>query len=140
MDFTTSAEVWLVCCSVLFGMAAMLLYDLFCIWRLAVPAGRSALFIQDLLYWMLLSIACILFLFVTNRGQPRLFILLAALAGPGATGSRWGGWCCRWPLCWRAGCAAPSLRCCACWAHRCVSGAVSGDPNGAFGPCAIAKK
>lgn len=83
MDFSTSFEVWLACCSLLFGMAGMLLYDCFCIWRLAVPAGRGALFVQDLLYWTLLAISCILFLFVVNRGQPRLFILLFALAGAG---------------------------------------------------------
>ncbi|NLT58111.1 MAG: hypothetical protein GXX99_04025 [Clostridiales bacterium] len=83
MGISTSFEVWLACGALLFGMAGMLLYNLFSIWRIAVPAGRRMLFIQDLLYWALLATGCFFFLFVTNRGQPRLFILFFALLGAG---------------------------------------------------------
>ena len=81
MDFSTSFELWLAGCSLLFGAAGMLLYDLFRIWRLALPAGRLSIALQDLLYWTLLSAGCFFFLLFANRGQPRVFILACALAG-----------------------------------------------------------
>ncbi|MBQ2697379.1 MAG: spore cortex biosynthesis protein YabQ [Clostridia bacterium] len=81
MDFSTSFELWLVGCSMLFGAAGMLLYDGFRIWRQLCPAGRAALFLQDLLFWLLLSAGCVLFLLVVNQGQPRLFIFAASLLG-----------------------------------------------------------
>ena len=56
MDFSTSFELWLAGCSALFGAAGMLLYDLFRIWRLMLPAGRLSIVLQDLLYWTLLSL------------------------------------------------------------------------------------
>ncbi len=81
MDFSTSFELWLAGCSILFGAAGMLLYDLFRIWRLMLPAGRLSIVLQDLLYWTLLSVGCFFFLLFANKGQPRVFIFLCALLG-----------------------------------------------------------
>ena len=36
---------------------------------------------QDLLYWVLLTLGCLGFLLFANRGQPRAFILVCALLG-----------------------------------------------------------
>lgn len=81
MDFSTSFELWLAGCSALFGAVGMLLYDLFRIWRLMLPAGRLSIVLQDLLYWTLLSAGCFFFLLYANKGQPRVFILVCALLG-----------------------------------------------------------
>ena len=66
MDFSTSFELWLAGCSALFGAAGMLLYDLFRIWRLMLPAGRLSIVLQDLLYWTLLSAGCFFFLLYSS--------------------------------------------------------------------------
>lgn len=57
------------------------LYDLFRILRLAFPAGRGMLFIQDLLFWILCSIASFLFLLTNSDGVVRVFLLIGELLG-----------------------------------------------------------
>ncbi len=81
MEQSTAFELWLAGCSLLFGAAGMLLFDLFRIWRLAFPTGRVSTDLQDLLYWVLLTLGCLAFLLFANRGQPRAFILVCALLG-----------------------------------------------------------
>ena len=81
MDFSTSFELWLVGCSMLFGAAGMLLYDGFRIWRQLCPAGRAALFLQDLLFWLLLSAGVCCFSSSSTRGSRGcLFSLRRCLA------------------------------------------------------------
>ena len=81
MEYSTTFELWLAGCSLLFGAVGMLLFDLFRIWRQAFPAGRISTDLQDLLYWTLLTLGCLAFLLFANRGQPRVFILVCALLG-----------------------------------------------------------
>ena len=79
--------------SVLFGVLSGVCYECFRLLRyaikLAVKPKRKAVeaackilvFCQDVLYFLVLALFAILFLFVFNRGQLRLSMLLAMLVG-----------------------------------------------------------
>ena len=79
--------------SLLFGVLGGLFYECFRMMRTALQTvdfpkrtafdvlGVILLFLQDLLFFWMLSVAAVLFLFVFNRGQLRLSMLLSMLFG-----------------------------------------------------------
>ena len=77
-DFAYQNQVLLL--SVGFGSLLGLVYDLFRLIRLAV-GRKKAVFLQDLLYFVVAAFLTVLFLLAVNRGSLRLFILLAMAAG-----------------------------------------------------------
>jgi len=67
--------------SAAFGFALGFLYDIFRLLRKKIPTNRFFCIVEDTLFWILSTIATLLFIFVTNAGEIRVFIFLGVLLG-----------------------------------------------------------
>lgn len=67
--------------SVLGGIAAGVLFDLFRTFRRLVKSGAVWVGVQDLLFWLLAACAAFFFLYQYNDGQPRWYIFCGILLG-----------------------------------------------------------
>lgn len=67
--------------AILLGAALGLLYDVFRIVRIAFPAGKARLFVEDVLYFMVCAAASFLFLLTSSDGIVRVFLLIGELIG-----------------------------------------------------------
>lgn len=79
VSVTGQTLVFLAACC--FGAALGAFYDLFRIFRVAVPCSRAAVFVQDIIFWLFCAVASFLFLLYVNTGIVRLFVLLGELLG-----------------------------------------------------------
>jgi len=57
------------------------LYDVFRIIRIAIPCGRIAVFIQDIIYLIICTLLTYLFLIMENSGEIRVFIIEGEIIG-----------------------------------------------------------
>jgi len=78
---TSVNQAYIFACSVVGGIIAALLYDLFRIKRKTIKTGIIATYIEDFIYWVLVSIIMFLLLYFSNDGEIRGFIFLGALLG-----------------------------------------------------------
>lgn len=67
--------------SILLGVAVGIIYDVFCIFRIALPHNPVAVFFEDLLFCMITSFMLILMIFCANYGVVRWFSLMGCLGG-----------------------------------------------------------
>ena len=65
----------------LFGVALGAIYDVFRIFRIAIPCGKIAVFIQDIIFFVLSATLSFLFMLYTNTGEIRFFYILGELIG-----------------------------------------------------------
>jgi spore cortex biosynthesis protein YabQ len=65
----------------LFGMALGAIYDIFRIFRIAIPCGKIAVFIQDIIFWIICATLSFLFMLYTNTGEIRAFYIFGELLG-----------------------------------------------------------
>ncbi len=70
-----AGEGSLLLASFLFGIALMMLYDLFRIFRHMVRHGTFFLAVEDVLYWLLCAIGIFAMLYQENDGLLRWFVL-----------------------------------------------------------------
>jgi len=71
--------VFLAAC--LAGAILGALYDVFRIIRIAIPCGRIAVFIQDIIYLIICTLLTYLFLIMENSGEIRVFIIEGEIIG-----------------------------------------------------------
>lgn len=67
--------------SFLWGVLLFFLYDLLRILRKLIPHGLSAVFLEDLLFWLVASLFVFRMVFEKNSGILRLFFVFAFVAG-----------------------------------------------------------
>lgn len=79
--FFISFQVYAFLCAVAGGMAIALLYDIFRIIRRTVRAGILAAYVQDLLYWMIVSVIMFVAIYHGNDGELRAYLFLGAFMG-----------------------------------------------------------
>jgi spore cortex biosynthesis protein YabQ len=65
----------------LFGMALGAIYDVFRIFRIAIPCGKIVIFIQDIIFWILCAVLSFLFMLYTNNGEIRFFYIFGECLG-----------------------------------------------------------
>lgn len=58
-----------------------LVYDAFRVFRKAVKTGRIVTNVQDLLYWLIVSVIMFLTLFFSNDGELRAYLFVGAFLG-----------------------------------------------------------
>ncbi len=63
------------------GMFLMFGYDILRVWRWLVPHGKLWVWIEDLLYWSLLSIPVFILFFQMIDGVPRWYGIIGMFAG-----------------------------------------------------------
>lgn len=78
---TIAGEGGLLAASFLFGIALMLLYDVFRILRRIVKHGAVWLAIEDVFYWFVCAIGMFAMLYQENDGLLRWFVLAGAALG-----------------------------------------------------------
>ncbi len=63
------------------GAVAALVYDLFRIFRKAVRTGSFVTYVQDLLFWLIVSVIMFLTIFYSNDGELRAYLFIGACIG-----------------------------------------------------------
>ena len=76
MGFTIADQTWQFFFSILFGMGLGVLYDLFRIFRVAFPPGRTLALFEDLIWWLMAGVLTVLFCIAEMNGQIRIFALM----------------------------------------------------------------
>lgn len=65
----------------LFGMVLGAIYDIFRIFRIAIPCGKIAVFIHDIIFWIICATLSFLFMLYTNAGEIRFFYIFGESLG-----------------------------------------------------------
>lgn len=79
ISVTGQSVVFLSAC--VFGMVLGLVYDIFRIIRVAVPHGGLAVFIEDVLFFLLCAVSTFLFLLYMSAGEIRFFVIIGEILG-----------------------------------------------------------
>lgn len=79
MDFgisiTIIEEIRLFASAFFLGVALMIFYDIIRIFRILIPQGVVIVAVEDLLFWLIASIAIFILLFLLNLGRVRFYAL-----------------------------------------------------------------
>lgn len=67
--------------SCLLGIGLGLLYDVFRIIRIAVKTNSIIIFIEDIIYFIIVAVITFIFMIIQTEGQMRVFILFGELIG-----------------------------------------------------------
>lgn len=81
MITSISSQATIFLCTVIGGAAIALIYDLFRILRKAVRTGGLFIYVEDLLYWLIVSIIMFLTIYYSNDGELRAFMFIGACIG-----------------------------------------------------------
>lgn len=79
ISVTEQTLVFLAACA--FGAVLGAFYDVFRVFRVAVPCPRVVIFLQDVLYWAVCAVATFLFILCVNGGVVRAFVIGGELIG-----------------------------------------------------------
>ena len=81
MEISVSGQALAFLFALLFGAVLGVFYDLFRISRIALRQNAVAIFIEDLFFWIVASVATFLFLLFENSGEVRVYLLLGVVLG-----------------------------------------------------------
>ena len=79
-EFLTE-ELAKVLVTILYGVICAIVYDMLRIIRRVLPHGIVAVSVEDILYWMLMSVCTFVMLIKINDGGIRFYFLIGALLG-----------------------------------------------------------
>lgn len=81
MTVSVANQAYVFLCSVIGGIAAAFIYDLFRIKRKAIRTINLITHLEDLIYWIIVSLMIFLMVYISNDGQLRGFIFLGIAIG-----------------------------------------------------------
>ena len=81
MEVDIGKEAVKVLSSLLFGAGAGLFFEIFRLWRAVFSGRAAAVVICDLLFWVVISLASVLFFAGTAGGRAELYPLAAVMLG-----------------------------------------------------------
>ena len=81
MEISVSQQAAVFLFAVAFGTALGVLYDIFRIIRIAVKCGTVSVFLQDLVFFTFCALLTFLYIFYTNSGDVRFFIIFGEFLG-----------------------------------------------------------
>jgi spore cortex biosynthesis protein YabQ len=81
MILSMPGQAWLFLTTVGVGAVAGLFYDFFRVLRKTAPHGRLAVQLEDLFYWLAVTVLVFYFMLHRNYGEIRLFSLLGMAVG-----------------------------------------------------------
>ncbi len=81
MEISVAEQMQMFLFSILFGLFLGALFDAFRILRLALPSGKAAVFLEDSIFLILAAILTFLFIYKTNFGDIRFYLLLGTILG-----------------------------------------------------------
>jgi len=81
MILSMPAQAWLFLSTILVGACIGLFFDVLRIFRKTVPHSNIAVQIEDLLFWLTVTIAVFYFMLLRNFGEIRLFSIIGIALG-----------------------------------------------------------
>ncbi|MCX7746338.1 MAG: spore cortex biosynthesis protein YabQ [Clostridia bacterium] len=81
MPISISDEAYIFLLSVVGGMIIPFIYDLFRIKRKAINTSTLFIYLEDLLFWILVAIVMFAIVYYSNEGEVRGFILFGTILG-----------------------------------------------------------
>ena len=81
MDISVVGELFLVLYSLAFGICVGILYDCFRVSRLVFHLNGIVVFIEDILFCLMVAASYFIFCFLFNHGQVRLYVTVTAILG-----------------------------------------------------------
>lgn len=81
MGITLSGQSALLLTAALLGFVLGAVYDVFRVIRVFTRSGRIAVFVFDIIYWLICAAATFAFLLIQNDGKIRALIIVSELAG-----------------------------------------------------------
>jgi len=81
LPITVGSQVHIFIYSIAGGMLIAFIYDIFRIKRKAVRTGRMAIYVEDLLYWVIIAFVMLAVVYYSNEGEIRGFVLVGAVFG-----------------------------------------------------------
>ena len=81
MGITLSGQLGLLITAALLGFVLGVVYDGFRIIRVATRCGRVAVFLLDIIYWLICAAATFAFLVLQNEGKLRALVIICEVAG-----------------------------------------------------------
>ncbi len=81
IDINIASQTKLLLFALGLGFIIGIIYDIFRIIRLSISRGRAAVFVQDILFFIIFSAVTFVFCLTLNNGKIRLFIVLSEILG-----------------------------------------------------------
>jgi spore cortex biosynthesis protein YabQ len=81
MGISLSGQSGLLITAALLGFVLGAVYDVFRVFRVATRCGRFAVFILDIIYWLICASATFAFILLQNEGKLRILVILSEIAG-----------------------------------------------------------
>jgi spore cortex biosynthesis protein YabQ len=81
MGITLSGQSGLLITAALLGFVLGAVYDVFRIFRVATRCGRAAVFVLDIIYWLICAAVTFSFLLLQNEGKLRALVIIFEVAG-----------------------------------------------------------
>lgn len=81
MPVTVQSQVYIFLYSILGGVLIAFIYDLFRIKRKAVKTAIVFIYLEDLIFWIIVAIIMFVVVYLSNEGEVRGFIFIGTLLG-----------------------------------------------------------
>ena len=81
LHVSAASQLIIFCMGLALGFAFGLVYEVFRLLRRIVRTCVPVVFAEDMLYAFICSLATVLFIFIVNEGQARVYIILAVFVG-----------------------------------------------------------
>ncbi len=81
MPVSVSNQAYVFLWSIGSGIAVAFLYDLFRIRRKTVKSHDLLVYVEDILYWIIVAVIMFLTIYISNEGEIRGFLFIGALIG-----------------------------------------------------------
>ena len=81
MGISLLSQICIFFCSLIFGLVLGIVFGMFRIFDIVTGASLKQVFIEDILYFIIIGILTFLFMLVTNKGEFRVYIIFGELIG-----------------------------------------------------------
>lgn len=81
MGITISGQTGLLLSSFLLGVVLGAVFDIFRVIRISARSGRVAVFVQDVIFWLICAASTFVFFLLMNKGKLRFLMLLTEFLG-----------------------------------------------------------
>ncbi|NLY42887.1 MAG: spore cortex biosynthesis protein YabQ [Clostridiaceae bacterium] len=81
MEVSITNQAYVFLCSVVGGIIVGFVFDIFRIFRRFVKTSNIVIYLQDILFWILVTLIIFALVFVTNNGELRWYEFLGVILG-----------------------------------------------------------
>lgn len=81
LEISLLSQICIFFCSLIFGLVLGIVFGLFRIFDIVTGASLKQVFIEDILYFIIVGVLTFLFMLVVNKGEFRVYIIFGELIG-----------------------------------------------------------